>query len=423
MERMHSKIVHFSIDKHLVDAAGELEGEALSLLANTIEIHDLNVVVAVLSHRGSEPARLRVSSQLLSQLVKTFHEFPRVQLLWSMQGSPPLHWREELVPKSVVALEHSADRLMHHDGHFVECGSGKSEHLLMLVRYLLDAGYPSEDTFLVVLDDDYAVYDAVNVLGLFAPWVLGRIGTDWPVVGYTKGGGARVVPPLSLLTEIRDGKVNQLTFGQLCKTVAAQCGGDISPQLERQIITPEYLNALPPEETTHVRLGLRDLCRSGGRNSVALSTYLASVRDNPLATSLRQFSFLLHGDQGATLSNWAALELGTGFSLELSFLMGALTRSHTTQTVCNVITLPHSHFPREAAASFELGVEMFSVLASLLASREGAVSESALTRQSTSFFALGDFFITREIGGRLSTLNFIKLPPATCLVTALVHHA
>ena len=59
---------------------------------------------------------------------------------------------------------------------------------------------------------------------------------------------------------------------------------------------------------------------------------------------LRQFTFLLHGDQGAPLDSWLQFSPVGGYALEVSLLMQSVCdKAFEQHQVLNITGLPHSH--------------------------------------------------------------------------------
>ncbi|MGW4123076.1 hypothetical protein [Nocardia sp. NPDC004711] len=188
-------------------------------------------------------------------------------------------------------------------------------------------------------------------------------------VHFAKGGSLRLAvgPELSK----PDGESTWM-FVDLLDAALARCVPHAPPVRERlprgTVPTREALrNTLGPAGFAELEAVLERCTKHGGRSSRALSLWLSRRRDNMIERWLARFSFLLHGDQGATLSAWAAMELAPGYGLEISFLINALFRPglHAGRIV-NALTLPHAHLPKDETDNFAMGVEMFSLLQHLL---------------------------------------------------------
>jgi hypothetical protein len=335
--------------------------------------HGLRVHLVVLCH-GHDGARFETTARLCRALEGLRHA-PGVDLAVSYQGGP--------APAGLTALLDTGVPVLAGHPLLVEAvsgapmsGSGKTEHLLSCLASLLEAGGDPERRFVVFLDNDYLVYDPENVFALYAPWALGFATGEVPCaderfagVSFAKGGSLRlaVAPEMA-----KPAGERTWGFADLLEAALAHCvprAPTVGERLPAGFVPTRdaLLQTLGPAQFAELEAAVEQITKSGGRSSRALSLWLSSRRDHLVEHWLSRFSFLLHGDQGATLAAWAAMELAPGFGLEISFLINALFRPgmHTGRIV-NALTLPHAHLPKDEGDNFAMGVEMFTLVQHLL---------------------------------------------------------
>ncbi|GAA2685949.1 hypothetical protein GCM10010428_57420 [Actinosynnema pretiosum subsp. pretiosum] len=360
----------FDVDlEHLLD--GHDVPWLRARVERALERHDLRVHLVVLCH-GEETARFTAATRLCRAVGNALCG-ERVQLAVSYQGGPV---PAELTPllKIGVAVYAQHPRLAARDAT-APSREGKTEHVLALLAALRAEPGDPRRRFVVVLDGDYVVYDPVDALALYAPWALGFTSENgggpelehYAGVGFAKGGGLRLAVEPGLLKHDTD-----RTWGFLDLLDAAQARSSPRAPRPSSTLPAEFVptaqglrRVLAPAARTELEKAVQHCTRPGGRSSRGLTQYLASRTDHPLALELTRFSFLLHGDQGATLDAWSRMSLAPGYGLELSFLVQAL-RDHAAGRVVNAITLPHSHLPKAEPDNWALGVRMFSLLHRLL---------------------------------------------------------
>lgn len=60
------------------------------------------------------------------------------------------------------------------------------------------------------------------------------------------------------------------------------------------------------------------------------------------------FTFILHGDQGTSLSNWLLFKLGQGYAFDSSAIIQFLMdENFADQRVVDIRNIPHAHQPQE----------------------------------------------------------------------------
>lgn len=405
----HGKVKQVRVADFL-DESCCLSERTVDVVARTIAEQELRVVVVILSHEGSVRARYRLVKHVVVELQKLTALLP-VEIAWSIQGQAPRSALHEVSESgAIVSTTHGTAR------------SGKAEHARAFARGLLGEGLCPDRTFVVTLDDDYVMFDWLNVFMMFAPWVLGRAdprptrrGTPGEIgfsgIGVTKGGGPRVALPPGLRNEIAAGRRPPITFGALCSGVLEPSRATTPPTRPHpdSVIAPDTLSDhWAPSDLGSLASALQTFTSLGGRSSRALSLYLASGPRTEFRRSLTQFSFLLHGDQGTTLRNWTTLQLGSGYDLEVSLLVDALFHQRRRAArIANVITIPHSHLPRDDNANREMGVHLFDLVQDLerevaASSNEARTDEShGLDEETDDFwFAHSDLYETEFVPRR-----------------------
>lgn len=365
------KIVDVDLDV-LLGPGGARRAQVEEQAAAAIRRHRLTVHLVVLCH-GHDVARFETTARLCSALAG-LRRPPGVELVVSYQGGPVPVGLMRLLDPTVPVLS-GYPPLAEAAGGTPIPGAGKTEHLLSCLTRMLQGGGDPQRRFVAFLDNDYLVYDPENAFALYAPWVLGFSADGVPCadvrfagVSFAKGGSLR----LALGSDVAKSAERTWRFADLLDAAWARC-------VPKAPAIGELLPAgfVPTRSALHQRLGpaafaeleaaVEQITRSGGRSSRALSLWLSSRRDHLIEHWLSRFSFLLHGDQGATLAAWAAMELAPGYGLEISFLINALFRPglHTGRIV-NALTLPHAHLPKDEGDNFAMGVELFTLVQHLL---------------------------------------------------------
>ncbi|MFI6030851.1 hypothetical protein [Amycolatopsis magusensis] len=368
---VEGKMLDVDLDT-LLGPRGSRHTEVRDQVARVMDREDLHVRVIVLCH-GDDRSRFATTGRLCRALAPAVTH-PRIQLMVSYQDGPvPAGLTTQLGGAVAVLSDHPA--LTEPSGAAV-ARTGKTEHLLGCLAALARQGGDPRRQFVIFLDNDYLVYDLVSLEALYLPWVLGfaQAGSSpadprFAHVTFAKGGSLRlaVSPHLTLGARART-----CGFADLLDAALAHAAPWVKPITERVpagfIPTRTALiGILGAGVFADVETAVEQVTKHGGRSSRALSLWLASRREHVVEAALSRFSFLLHGDQGATLAAWSAMELAPGYGLEISFLLNALFRPdlHTGRIV-NCLGLPHAHLPKAEADNFALGVEMFTLLEQLL---------------------------------------------------------
>lgn len=400
------RVTHVSTQMFL-DPIGHLDAVKVEAVDSIARDTDLRIVIAVLSHARDAGRYVFAESMLIG--LRDLRRIHGVRIVWSHQGTLPGDTRSRISELDVDVVEHLACDFVDGSGEEYHCAVGKTEHVVLLLDALRGTTDVPERTFVVTLDDDYVVFDIENVFAMFAPWVLGCGGVEgYENIAFTKGGGSRLVVPRQFADDVATGVRPVLTFRDLCEGVLALAGWpDPTIGTRGMALGPETIaDGCDSAKLAALRGALELYTRSGARVSRGLSTYLVA-RGGAFGRALSRFSFLLHGDQGATLDHWSRMELARGYDLELWFLAFALFNPLTSSTrIANVVTIPHAHVPKSEAANFEMGVGLFSTLLLLEAKFGLPVNPPAdpavFGDPAIRYFSVADFYRVYEATVTLS---------------------
>lgn len=354
--------------ENLIGTSWDDYNEVLKLAYQKMQEDDLLVHVVVLAH-GTDMLRLASTTAMLRMLCDEVRN-DRIRIWLSYQGERmPVQLRGYTNTED-VELIYQSDKVENEDLPELPT-TGKTENILRALKRIYDRRFsPPEQQFVIFLDNDYLLYDAVNVHSLYLPWVLNPYdnnGVDRDHL-YVKAGGMRLKLSESLQSsgQLRSGG-KPAKFIDICKESLESTGlnpASLEPAKHLIPTRDTLIKELGSPVVAELEAALDVTTRQGARSSRGLSCYLQARRDNPTARFYSEFSFLLHGDQGTSLANWMNANLTPGYGLELSFLNHAI--EHYGSAVVNVIGLPHAHHPKGETENFVLGIEMFSLLMELI---------------------------------------------------------
>jgi hypothetical protein len=256
---------------------------------------------------------------------------------------------------------------------------GKAENVMKAVK-LIDHKAKKDNLspkkiLVVFVDDDYTQFHWLNYFLLFAPWVLSFSGktSDKEIdkaigrirkVSFIKSGSPRIILPYELQEQIVQGKVKPMDYLDVTRSIvdlsSAHKRFGLSIEREEleellgvlrkirkkgQIYAPRskayFLGDILNQRLESV---WREYIYRGGRVTQRLEGIFRYLSRKSRYRWLRQFTFLLHGDQGAPLEAWLEFSPFSGYALEISLLMEAICdRAFQDRQILNVISLPHSH--------------------------------------------------------------------------------
>jgi len=256
---------------------------------------------------------------------------------------------------------------------------GKAENVMKAVKLIEQKikkeGGPPDKSLVIFLDDDYTQYHWLNYFLLFAPWVLsfGRKINDPEIdqvlarikrVSFIKSGCPRIILPFEIQEKIVDGTIKPLDYLEVTQAIIHLASTHQRFGLTKEKVDiNELISALEkikrkghiytPRNRAHFlgnalneRLDSiwREYIYRGGRVTQRLEGIFRHLSRKNRYRWLRQFTYLLHGDQGATLDSWLEFSLASGYALEISLLMQAICdRAFQDHQILNIIGLPHSH--------------------------------------------------------------------------------
>ena len=256
---------------------------------------------------------------------------------------------------------------------------GKAENVIKSIKLIEQKakkqGFNPRRVLIIFVDDDYTQYHWLNYFLLFAPWVLsfGKRTKDPEIdqtikkikrVSFIKSGSPRIILPYEIQGKIVNGQVKPMTYLDVTKAIidladAHQRFGQDNERKELdevalllqkinrkgQIYAPKSKAAFLGEELNRrLESVWREYIYRGGRVTQRLEGIFRHLIHKTHCRWLRQFTFLLHGDQGAPLDSWLQFSPFGGYSLEVSLLMQAVCdKAFEQHQVLNITGLPHSH--------------------------------------------------------------------------------
>jgi hypothetical protein len=256
---------------------------------------------------------------------------------------------------------------------------GKAENVIKSVKLIekraKQIGLSSKKVLVIFVDDDYTQYHWLNYFLLFAPWVLSFASKtkdkaiDQTVgkiknVSFIKSGSPRIILPYELQGKIVRGQVKPPDYLGITQAILGLASAHrrygeenveeelvelaaLLPKIKRkgQVYAPKSKASFFGEELNNRLESLwREYIYRGGRVTQRLEGILRHLIHKSHCRWLRQFTFLLHGDQGAPLESWLEFSPFSGYALEVSLLMQAVCdKAFEHHEVLNIASLPHSH--------------------------------------------------------------------------------
>jgi hypothetical protein len=257
--------------------------------------------------------------------------------------------------------------------------SGKAENVIKSIKLIEQRtkklGLSPKKVLVIFVDDDYTQYHWLNYFLLFAPWVLSFVkktndqAVDPTVkkikkVSFIKSGSPRIILPYEIQGKIVSGQIKPMTYLDVTQAIIdlAMTHHRFNLEIEKKEL--DELAALlrkikkrgaiyAPNNKLHFlgeRLNRRlenvwqEYIYRGGRVTQRLEGIFRHRIYKNHCRWLRQFTFLLHGDQGAPLDSWLQFSPVGGYALEVSLLMQSVCdKAFEQHQVLNITGLPHSH--------------------------------------------------------------------------------
>ena len=256
---------------------------------------------------------------------------------------------------------------------------GKAENVIksikLIERKTKKLGFAPRKVLVIFVDDDYTQYHWLNYFLLFAPWVLSFAKrTKDPAidptvkkikrVSFIKSGSPRIILPYELQGKIVNGQVKPMTYLDVTQAIVDLAAthqrfgldnkrkelDELALLLQKirrkgQIYAPKSKSDFLGEDLNkQLESVWREYIYRGGRVTQRLEGIFRHLIHKTHCRWLRQFTFLLHGDQGAPLDSWLQFSPFGGYALEVSLLMQAVCdKAFEQHQVLNVTGLPHSH--------------------------------------------------------------------------------
>jgi hypothetical protein len=256
---------------------------------------------------------------------------------------------------------------------------GKAENVIKSIKLIeqktKQIGLSPKKVLLVFVDDDYTQFHWLNYFLLFAPWVLSfaKRTKDQEIdqtikkikkVSFIKSGSPRIILPYEIQGKIVNGQIKPMTYLDVTRAIIDLAAthqrfgldnekkklDELASLLQKikkrgQIYAPkskaDFLGGKLNEQLENVWL---EYIYRGGRVTQRLEGIFRHLIHKSHCRWLRQFTFLLHGDQGAPLDSWLQFSPFSGYALEVSLLMQSVSdKAFEHHQALNITGLPHSH--------------------------------------------------------------------------------
>lgn len=353
------------------------------LVQQIIQKNDLKIYFIMLSWYGRGD-KARWTGSHLFKVLRKFQRQGLCELLLSYQegDNEPSSLCEWCRRYNIETFYADQYQLVYRGGKEIiipQKAPGKAENVIKSIKWIESktkkAGRSPKKVLVVFVDDDYTQHHWINYYLLFAPWVLSfikRTGDESidhilkniKRVSFIKSGSPRIILPYELQREIVNGHVKPMDYLNVTMAIINLAINHQLFNLNREkeemaellaslqkirgrgkIYTPQNrVNFLGDVLNCRLEQTWKEHIYRGGRVTQRLEGIFRHLSHKNHCRWLRQFTFLLHGDQGAPLSAWLEFSPFSGYALEISLLMQTLyDKAFEGQQVLNVIGLPHSH--------------------------------------------------------------------------------
>jgi hypothetical protein len=355
----------------------------LELIKEIIQQSKLKIYFVMVSWWGRGDQALWTGSHLLNTLLKFQKEgFCEILLSYQEGNQGPSRLCNWCKRRKIEVLFVDRYQLVSTDGKTVVIPRkmpGKAENVTKSLKLIEQKSkqnrYSPKKILVIYVDDDYTQYHWINYFMLFAPWVLsfhkktkdkeidqtiGKINR----VSLIKSGCPRIILPYELQGQIVDGHLKPMDYLDVTRailelaTIHKRLGlgkekKEISElyailkkiTIKKQIFSPQNRTYFLGERLNdRLESVWREYIYRGGRVTQRLEGIFRYLSHKNHCRWLRQFTFLLHGDQGAPLNAWLEYSPFGGYALEISLLMQAMCdKAFEGHQVLNITGLPHSH--------------------------------------------------------------------------------
>ena len=353
------------------------------LLRNTMHRFDLQVYFVMVSWWGRGDEALWTGSHLLNTL-KRFRKEGLCRILLSYQegGKPPSSLCSWCRRNKIEVFHADRFRLLNDENKRVvvpKISQGKAENVMKGLKWIerktRTEGRSPGRVLVIFVDDDYTQYHWINYFMLFALWVFSfaKKPVDPEIdpilkkarrISLIKSGSPRIILPYELQEQIVSGRMPPMDYRHVTQAVIDLASsqqrsgltqtGTETARLTETLRKIKYSGRVYSPANREELLGSgmnailnriwREYIYRGGRVTQRLEGIFRCLSHKSHCRWLRQFTFLLHGDQGAPLSAWLEFSPFSGYALEISLLMQAICdKSFENQQVLNIVGLPHSH--------------------------------------------------------------------------------
>jgi len=353
------------------------------LVKDIIHKHDLKVYFVMVSWWGRGDQALWTGSHLLNTL-RGFEKNGLCEVLLSYQEgklepSSLCRWCQrrhtEILFVDRFQLVSNKDKQVVVPFSIPGKAENVSKSIKLIEKKTKQLKIPPKKVLVIFVDDDYTQYHWLNYFLLFTPWVLSFAGKtkdriiDQTVskiknISFIKSGSPRIILPYELQEKIVHGEVDPQNYLGITQAILELASshhrygednlkvdiGELKSLLQKikrkgQVYAPvNKADFLGERLNERLESLWREYIYRGGRVTQRLEGILRHLIHKSSCRWLRQFTFLLHGDQGAPLESWLDFSPFSGYALEVSLLMEAVCdKAFEHHQILNITGLPHSH--------------------------------------------------------------------------------
>ncbi|CUQ35640.1 hypothetical protein [Parabacteroides distasonis] len=324
----------------------EIDKTVLKKLNKSIIKNDLQIIFLILAHdKRPDLESITNSIKLINKIT-----LDNIHIALSFQGKIEKSFNNVIFINNHVSLSIKTG---------INLTSGKSENMLVGINELNKLFHNKENrTFIITIDSDYILYDYVNLILLFTPWVFSFCEDEYKDVQFVKASG--------LFINIKDlfsrtiPKKEMLSFQNIIEKYKKE-------NLDKDICTtPKNLNLIfSNNEIKELKNFLSSRITIGGRIAKAFDMQKVILSDTIYGKNLNKIRSILHGNQGTTLANWNHIPFVKGYGLELSFIFEFLYNKHFDKLkLVDCEILPLSHKTKSDNDSLTMGIKLFSIVKS-----------------------------------------------------------
>lgn len=371
----------------------------MNLVTDTIKREGLKIYFGILSYQGRGDDALHTGFNVF-ELLKPYQKEWGFKFFMAYQGLKKTTLCTKVQEIGGTVFMNDKVELLNKNGEVVVPYNepGKSANLVkslkLIQREVEESRGSLEKSMVVFLDDDYVMNDALSNLMMIMPWVLSFVQESvtnekrlqkviklCEGAGFVKKGSARLQFSRRVLREVMYGKKEVMNYRdfliELLKGEIRNLGERFEQEEREKIVEKmikelsqikdaiRLLEQLPPEvvitpdNITSVLTYAGDKSKKcsnliknylekrivlGGRVTTLLTTIFLRQSERTLFRWLSEFTYLLHGDQGAPLSHWLKMSFGRGYAIEISILVQLLLdKRFQNHKVINIIANPHIH--------------------------------------------------------------------------------